>query len=58
MLGGWGGEEIFLFSLLSSPFPSETPNTQAIKDITECGHEKKLNFPYPYICRLDCDLSV
>ena len=45
--GGGGGKEIFLFSLLSSPFPSETPNTQAIKDITECGHEKKLNFRTP-----------
>lgn len=53
MLGGWGGggeEEIFLFSLLSSPFPSETPNTQAIKDITECGHEKKLiSVPRPLL---------
>ena len=47
MLGGGGREEIFPFSPLSSPFPSETPNTQAIKDITECGHEKKLNFRTP-----------
>ena len=50
MLGGWGGggKEIFFFSLLSSPFPSETPNTQAIKDITECGPE---NFRTPAVPR-------
>jgi len=40
------GQEIFLFSLLSSRFPSGTPNYQAIKDITECGHDK-IEFPYP-----------
>ena len=40
MLGGWGGGggDFPLFASLFS-FPSETPNTQAIKDITE--------FPYP-----------